>query len=111
LALALLRLGQADRAAAALEVAVKDQPDDYRAWHNLAAIAYSRGDLDRAEGLEQKALAINRQYAEGWNTLGAIFIVRKQPAAAIDALSEATRLAPRNAQAFHNLALALKALN
>jgi choline-sulfatase len=111
LALALLRLGQADRAATALEQVVRDQPDDYRAWHNLAAVAYSRGDLDRAEQLERKALAINREYGEAWNTLGAIYIVRRQPAAALEALNAATRLAPRNAQAFHNLALALRALD
>jgi tetratricopeptide (TPR) repeat protein len=111
LALALLRLGQADEAATALERVVRDQPDDYRAWHNLAAVAYSRGDLDRAEQLERKALAINREYAEAWNTLGAVYIVRRQPAAALDALNVATRLAPRNAQAFHNLALALRALD
>jgi choline-sulfatase len=111
LALALLRLGRADRAATTLERVVEDQPDDFRAWHNLAAIAYSQGDIDRAEHLERKALTINRDYAEAWNTLGAIHIVRRQPAAAVDALSTATRLAPGNAQAFHNLALALRALD
>ena len=111
LALAHLRLGRADRAATTLERVVEDQPDDFRAWHNLAAIAYSQGDIDRAEHFERKALTINRDYAEAWNTLGAIHIVRRQPAAAVDALSMATRLAPRNAQAFHNLSLALRALN
>jgi choline-sulfatase len=111
LALALLRIGEADRAASALERVVQDQPDDFRAWHNLAAVAYSRGDVDRAEQLERKALAINREYAEAWNTLGAIYIVRRQPAAAVDALNVATRLAPRNAQAFHNLSLALRAVD
>ena len=111
LALAHLRLGRADRAATTLERVVEDQPDDFRAWHNLAAIAYSQGDIDRAEHFERKALTINRDYAEAWNTLGAIHIVRRQPAAAVDALSRATRLAPRNAQAFHNLSLALRALN
>jgi len=111
LALARLRLGQADRAAAALEQVVHDRPDDFRAWHNLAAIAYSRGDIDRAEQLERKALGIHRDYAEGWNTLGAIYLMRRQPAAAVDALNVATRLAPRNAQAFHNLSLALRALD
>jgi hypothetical protein len=34
--------------------------------------------------------------------------VRRQPAAALDALNVATRLAPANAQPFHNLALALR---
>ena len=111
LALAQLRLGQADRAATTLQWVVEDRPDDFRAWHNLAAIAYSRGDVDRAEQFERRALAINGDYAEAWNTLGAIYIVRRQPAAAVDALNRATRLAPRNAQAFHNLSLALRAMN
>src|SRR5262249_29026870 len=55
LALALLRLGRTERAAGALHDVVRQQPDDVRAWHNLAAIAYSRGDLDEAESLERKA--------------------------------------------------------
>jgi tetratricopeptide (TPR) repeat protein len=109
LALALLRMGQPARATAALERVVQDQPDDFRAWHNLAAIAYSSRDLDRAEQLERKALAINADYAEAWNTLGAIYIMRKRPDAAVDALTTATRLSPRNGQAFRNLSLALTA--
>ena len=108
LALALLRLGRADRAADALNEAVREQPNDFRAWHNLAAIAYSRGNLDEAERLEREALAISPDYAEAWNALGAIAIVRKQPADAIEALTRATQLAPQNAQAFQNLALAFQ---
>jgi len=109
LALAQLRLGQPDRAKATLEHVVAEQPDDFRAWHNLAAIAYSQQDLGRAEALEKKALAINKDYAEAWNTLGAIYIVRKQTPAAVDALLTATRLSPNNGQAFRNLSLALAA--
>jgi tetratricopeptide (TPR) repeat protein len=82
-----------------------------RGFTSQLSYTYARGDVDRAEQLERKALAINREYAEAWNTLGAIYIVRRQPAAAVDALSVATRLAPRNAQAFHNLSLALGALD
>jgi Flp pilus assembly protein TadD len=107
--LAWLRTGRADRAAGALQDVVREQPDDFRAWHNLAAIAYSRGDLDEAETLERKALALSPEYAEAWNTLGAIALVRKHTADAVDALTNATRLNPRNAQAFQNLALALHA--
>ena len=108
LALALLRLGRADRAADALTEVIRQQPEDFRAWHNLAAIAYSRGDLDEAERLERKALALSADYAEAWNALGAIALVRKRTDAAVDALTKATQLAPQNGQAFQNLALALR---
>jgi choline-sulfatase len=109
LALALLRIGQPARARVALERVVQDQPGDFRAWHNLAAIAYSQRDLDAAERLERKALAINANYAEAWNTLGAIYIVRKQTTAAVEALTTATRLGPTNSEAFRNLSIALTA--
>jgi len=109
LALALLRIGRADAAADTLNEAVREQPDDFRAWHNLATIAYSRGDLDEAERLEHTALALAPDYPEAWNALGAIALVRKRTSEAIDALTRATRLAPENAQAFQNLSLALRA--
>jgi len=88
---------------------VREQPDDFRAWHNLAAVAYSRGDLDEAEALERKALALAPEYSEAWNTLGAIALVRKRTGDAVEALTNATRWGPTNAQAFQNLALALQA--
>lgn len=74
-----------------------------------AAIAYSRGDLARAETLERQALEVDPDYFEAWNTLGAIYIVRKQPMRAIEALTTATRLNSTSGQAFHNLSLALAA--
>jgi tetratricopeptide (TPR) repeat protein len=109
LALALLRSGRPDEAVIALERVVQDEPGDFRAWHNLAAVAYSRSDLDRAEQFERKALAINPDYGEAWNTLGAIHILRRRPELAVDALTRATSLSPRNPQAFRNLSLALRA--
>jgi Flp pilus assembly protein TadD len=108
LALALLRLDRADRANDALTELVRQDPGDFRAWHNLAAIAYSRGELDEAERLEGKALALSPEYAEAWNTLGAIALLRKRTEAAVDALTKATRFAPQNGQAFQNLSLALR---
>jgi choline-sulfatase len=109
LALAWLRTGRAERATAALQDVVREEPGEFRAWHNLAAIAYSRGDLDEAERLERRSLAIAPEYAEAWNTLGAIALVRQRTGAAVDALTKATRYGPQNAQAFQNLALALRA--
>ncbi|HEX2445064.1 MAG TPA: sulfatase-like hydrolase/transferase [Vicinamibacterales bacterium] len=108
--LALARLRLRDHAAAEreLDLVLKDEPDNVRAIHNLAAVAYSRGDLARAETLERRAVQIDASYVEAWNTLGAIHIVRREAAPALEALKRATALAPRNAQAFANLALAYR---
>jgi choline-sulfatase len=109
LALAYLRLGQHDRAERGLRVVLEHEPRNVRAYHNLAAIAYARGDLLRAEDLERKALAIDANYFEAWNTLGAIYVLARRPAEAIQALNTAIRLNPKSGQAHHNLALALRA--
>ena len=109
LALAYLRLGQHDRAEQSLNSVLGDEPRNFRALHNLAAIAYARGDLQRAEALERQAIAIDENYFEAWNTLGAIHVLSKRPAEAIRALQTAIRLNPSSGQAYHNLALALRA--
>lgn len=109
LALAWLRLQRPGRAADALREVVRQRPDDFRAWHNLAAIAYSQGDLDQAETFERKAVALSPEYAQAWNTLGATALGRKDAPSAIDALTRATHLAPRDARAFRNLSLAFRA--
>ena len=71
---------------------LEDEPRNVRAYHNLAAIAYTRGDLRRAESLERQALAIDPAYFEAWNTLGAIYVVEKRSAEALEALNKATAL-------------------
>ena len=97
-----------DQATRTLNEVVRDDPNDFRAWHNLAAIAYTRGDLDEAERLERKAVAIAPDYAEAWNTPGAIALVRKRTGDAVEALERASRLAPQNGQVFRNLSLAFQ---
>lgn len=109
LALAYLRLGQHDRAEQGLRVVLENEPRNVGALHNLAAIAYSRDDLRRAEELERQVISIDVNYYDAWNTLGAIYVVSKRPAEAIDALNTAIRLNPSSGQAHYNLALALRA--
>jgi tetratricopeptide (TPR) repeat protein len=106
LALAYVRLNRSELAERQLQAVLDDEPDNFRAWHNMAAIAYTRGDLARAEELERRAVAIEPDYVEALNTLGAIAIVRKRSADAITTLSRASQLAPRNGQVLANLALA-----
>jgi choline-sulfatase len=109
LALAWLRLNRVADAEKALNTVLEDEPRNFRAYHNLAAIAYARGDLRRAESLEREALAIDGSYFDAWNTLGAIYVVEKRPAEALQALNKATALRPSSGQAQYNLALALQA--
>jgi choline-sulfatase len=108
LALARLRLGEHAAAERELDAVLKDEPDNVRAIHNLAAVAYSRGDLARAEALERRAIQLDAGYFDAWNTLGAIHIVRREAGPALDALRQATSIEPKNGQAFANLALAYK---
>ena len=109
LALAYLRLSRLDEAEKTLRSVLADEPRNVRAHHNLATIAYSRGDLARAEELERQAIAIDRNYFEAWNTLGAIYIASGQTDAAVTALNTALELNPSSDQARRNLALALRA--
>ncbi len=109
LALAYIRLARPDRAEAMLRTVLADEPRNVRAYHDLAAIAYSRGDLATAEQLERQAIAIDGDYFEAWNTLGAIYVIAKRPGDALQALNTAVRLNPSSGQAHHNLALALRA--
>jgi tetratricopeptide (TPR) repeat protein len=108
LALARLRLNDHAAAERELDVVLREDPNDVRAIHNLAAVAYSRGDLARAETLERRAVALDASYVAAWNTLGAIHIVRREAGPALDALKRATTLDPTNGQAFANLAIAYK---
>ena len=78
-----------------------------RAYQNLAVLAYTRGDLARAESLARRAVAIDPTYFDAWNTLGAIYVLAKRPADAVQSLKTALALNPKSGQANYNLSLAL----
>lgn len=107
LALAYLRLGQTERAETVLKAVVADEPANMRAYQNLAALAYTRGDLGGAESLARRAVEIDPKYFDAWNTLGAVYVLAKRPDDAVDALNTALALNPANGQALYNLSLAL----
>jgi tetratricopeptide (TPR) repeat protein len=109
LALAYLRLERLDAAEGTLRSVLADEPQNVRAHHNLATIAYSRGDLRRAEELERQAIAIDRNYFEAWNALGAIYIASGRSEEAVAALNTALALNPSSARARENLSLAMRA--
>ena len=108
LALAYLRLRQTDRAESVLHSVLADEPRNVRAYQNLAAIAYTRGDLTQAETLARRAVDIDGQYFEAWNTLGAVYVSADRPVDAVQALTTAVALNPASGQARYNLSLALR---
>ena len=61
----------------------------------------------RAESLARHAVAIDPNYFDAWNTLGAIFVLEKRPSDAVQALQTALALNPKSGQAHYNLSLAL----
>lgn len=107
LALAYLRLGATDRAETVLLAVVAEEPENMRAYQNLATLAYSRGDLARAESFARRAIEIAPDYFDAWNTLGAVYVLMERPSEAVDALTRAVALDPRSGQAQFNLSLAL----
>lgn len=109
LAMAYFRLGDSDRAEATLEAVIDDEPRNMRAYQNLATIAYARGDLTRAESLARRAIEIDDGYFDGWNTLGAIYVMAERSSDAVQALNRAVAIRPSSGQAHYNLALALQA--
>ena len=80
-----------------------------RAYQNLAAISYSRGDLQRAEQMARRALEIDASYFDAWNTLGAVYLMMGRPSDAIEALTKAVAARSDSGQAHYNLALAHQA--
>ena len=96
-------------AEALLNAVLVDEPQNMRAYQNLAALAYTRGDLSRAEALARRAIEIDGAYFDAWNTLGAIYVVAKRPDEAVQALTRAVALGPASGQAQYNLSLAWRA--
>lgn len=109
LAVAYFRIGQGERAEAMLEAVIGDEPRNMRAYQNLATMAYARGDLMRAESLARRAIEIDDGYFDGWNTLGAIYVMADRSSDAVQALNRAVAIRPSSGQAHYNLALALQA--
>ena len=68
-----------------------------RAMHSAGRIWYHRGDVDKAVGCFQRALALIPDSPDIWHELGVAQRQAGQAAAAAAAFREAARLAPENA--------------
>lgn len=68
-------------------------PKDYRAFNNLAQMAYAKGDYATAKSYLEKALAVNPAAAEANTNLGMIALVEGNAALAENYLAKGTEAA------------------
>lgn len=80
-------------------------PNDYRAYNNLADIAYKNGDIAKATSYLQKAANLNAAAAEVNNNLGLIALINGDKAKAESYLSKSTGASKLN-EAMGNLYVA-----
>jgi len=76
------------------ESAVEKDPNEPLARCMAALVAMLGKDLDRARSEVDIALALNPNFAFGYNTLGSIYTYSGQPLEAIDVIERAMRLDP-----------------
>jgi tetratricopeptide (TPR) repeat protein len=86
------RLRGADFARRALEVSSDDPSTLAHAAH---ALAYFGADIGAMMALVDRALALNPNYARGWQISGALRLLAGQPDVAIQHIETALRLSPR----------------
>ena len=85
-------------------LAIKENPDDSRAYVNLAMIHIKEGDLVTANGYLVKAVNINPSDFRAFNALGGVEMRREHRDKAIYYYSRALELAPEYAEAHYNIA-------
>jgi tetratricopeptide (TPR) repeat protein len=74
-------------------------PDNALGLVNLGVVEFSSGNLDKAEELLKKAVAMRLENPAAWLTLGIIYMDKEQFDAALAALSQAVLQDPRNPRA------------
>ena len=87
------------------KAAVAQYPNDYRAYNNLAEIAYRNGDLNQAESYAKKAASLNASAPEVNMNLGLIALAKGDKAAAESYLGKAAGAKQTN-EALGNLYIA-----
>jgi protein O-mannosyl-transferase len=81
-------------------------PDNFIAWSNIGGSLFEQGKLDEAMGYYQKAYAINPNYAEAANSIGAV-LASKNSDEAIDWFRKALAIQPNHPAALFNMGNAL----
>ena len=108
LAILLLGFGELDKAKAAYEKLVHDDPSDALALNNLAWLVV-KDDSNRALSLSQRAVKANPSSANNLDTLGTMQMTRGDFKNAAVSLQKAHDMQPDNPEFAYHLALALEA--
>ena len=104
-----LRRGKREQAIAALRRSIEIQPDP-EVWFNLALAYLHSGNREDAEQAINAAIDLRPTMPQAWKYRGRILTEKGNNAQAVDAFKEALRLEPRDADAYRELVVALRAL-
>ena len=94
-----------NRQKAIYSTAIKNYPNDYRAYNNLGEIAFANGDLATAEANYKKALGLNAAAPEVNTNMGLLCLANNKPAEAATYLAKGGA-AKENQEALGNLYIA-----
>jgi Flp pilus assembly protein TadD len=107
LATALLRSGDYDGAIREAQSVLTKQPGAIGVRETLAAALANSGQIDAAQQQYLLLIVNDHNNVNAYNALGAIYIQKRKPAAALYYLKEAVRLNPSLATVRNNLGVAL----
>ena len=110
LAEACWKTGQADKALAMYQEALRRQPDFGPAAHNLGTALGKSGRLTEAAAALERALVLMRDDPTTLNDLALVYINQGNARAAAETLTKALRIDPDLPDAYNNLGGALSAL-
>jgi arylsulfatase A-like enzyme/Flp pilus assembly protein TadD len=105
LAIALSEAGRQGEAAAVARRVVESDPGNARAHEILGIVALREGRAAEARSELEKALELNRQLPNAWNTLGVALYELEGPAAALAAWQQAVALEPQRHETLYNIGL------
>ncbi len=101
----LLSDGRVSEAQKVFEQAIRDDPDDARAWLDLGLAFEAQQHFADAEAAYRRAVAIDAAFAEAFNNLGVLLREGGDLAKAAAALERAVALSPELSAARFNLGL------
>ena len=107
-AVALHQQGQLDRAMALYDAVLHVEPRQFDALHMLGVIAYQTGNLQGADDLLARAIAVNAQDAACLTNAGLVLQAQRRSDAAVLRYEQAIAVNPNFAQAWFNLGNALQ---
>jgi tetratricopeptide (TPR) repeat protein len=107
-AMALMQLGRTDEAEALWRDLIRDRPDYWRAWVNIALVSIQRENWAEAERFARAAIAREPTSADTWNNLGIALEELGRTSEAEAAYRRAGEVNVRDSRALFNLGILLR---